>query len=124
MLAGVSSGVVEVASALAQLRSRSGLQGHLERGHLADETVVERAISQECGPIARAYLLPAIPRAVDHSSLGGIDAIIANRLRSVVPGSPLHLALVETIRRLYKLSCQEADRADKQAILASKRGAR
>ena len=123
LLAGVSSGTIEVAAALAQLRSRTGLQGHLERGHLGDETAVERAMSQARGPITLAYLLPSAPRATGHSSLARIDAVIVNRLVSVVPGSPLHLALVEAVRRLYKLSCQEADRADKQAILAAQGGA-
>ena len=122
LLAEVSSGVIEVVVALSQLRSRSGLQGHVERGHLVDEAAVARAMSQARNPITLAYLLPSGPRAIGHSSLVGIEPAISNRLVTVVPGSPLHLALVEAIRRLYKVSCQNADRADKQAILASQRG--
>ncbi len=39
-----------------------------------------------------------------------------NRLRTVVPLSPLHLALVEAVRRQYRAYRQAADRADKEAI--------
>jgi hypothetical protein len=41
------------------------------------------------------------------------------RLRSVAPGSPLQLSLVELVRRQYKTALQAADRADKQALRAA-----
>lgn len=34
----------------------------------------------------------------------------------VQPASPLHLALVEIVRRQYEVACKAADQADKEAI--------
>jgi hypothetical protein len=48
-----------------------------------------------------------------------MEPVIERRLRTVVPGSPLHLTLVEAVRRQYMMAMQAADRADKQAIRAA-----
>ena len=45
--------------------------------------------------------------------------VVVNRLRTVGPASALHLALIEVVRRQYKLAMQNADAADKQAIRAA-----
>ena len=48
-----------------------------------------------------------------------MEPVIENRLRTASPASPLHLTLVEAVRRQYKVAAQAADRADKQAIRAA-----
>ncbi len=45
-----------------------------------------------------------------------IDPVVLGRLRTTAPASPLHLALVEVIRRRYIAVCKEIDRRDKEAI--------
>jgi hypothetical protein len=47
-----------------------------------------------------------------------VEPIILSRLRVVEAASSLHLALVELVRRQYKLAAQAADKADKQAFRA------
>ena len=47
------------------------------------------------------------------------ELVLVNRLRTVAPASALHLALIEVVRRQYKLSMQNADAADKQAVGAA-----
>jgi hypothetical protein len=49
-----------------------------------------------------------------------IEPVVLKRLRSVAPGSPLHLSPVELVRRQYKIAMQAADRADKEALRAAK----
>jgi hypothetical protein len=46
-----------------------------------------------------------------------IEPVIESRLRIVRPASPLHLTLVEAVRRQYRLAAQAADRADKEAVI-------
>jgi hypothetical protein len=120
LLAQSAAGAIPLPSALSQLRSRSGYQGHLERGHLNDPDAVRRALQQARLPMTQAYLLPSVPERADLPAPGTpIEPVIVARLRTVTPGSTLHLALVEAVRRQYKLTCQAADRADKQAIRAA-----
>jgi hypothetical protein len=70
--------------------------------------------------IAQAYLLPLLPETSNlPAPTVPIEPIVLNRLRTVIPASPLHLTLVEAVRRQYKLAAQTADRADKEAIRAA-----
>jgi len=48
-----------------------------------------------------------------------MEPVVLKRLRSVAPGSPLHLALVEVVRRQYMAAMRAADRVDKQANRAA-----
>ncbi len=48
-----------------------------------------------------------------------MEPVVAKRLRTATPASPLHLALIEVVRRQYKQAMQNADAADKQAIRAA-----
>ena len=48
------------------------------------------------------------------------ELVLVNRLRTVAPASALHLALIEVVRRQYKLAMQNADAADKQATRAAR----
>src|SRR5208282_3448603 len=103
--------------ALAALRSRVGFEGHLERGRLKDLDLVGQALRETRLSVTQAYLLPSAPDTLDlQVTAAPIEAVVLARLRTVASGSTLHLALVEVVRRQYKLACQAADRADKQRI--------
>jgi hypothetical protein len=49
-----------------------------------------------------------------------IEPVILSRLRTVLPTSPLHLTLVEALRRQYRLFAQAADRADKKTVSSAR----
>ena len=114
LAAAARAGAVPLASALAQLRSRRGLETHLRGGTVFGASAVEDALARATNPITVALLLPAArdapPPAVS------VEPAIEARLRTALVGSPLHLTLVEAIRRRYKQDAMQADKADKQAI--------
>jgi hypothetical protein len=120
LLAQAEQGRLELAQALAQLRSRRGFESYWQKGHLKDQPSIQEAMRRSQLPITQAYLLPLVP---DLNPLPirtvPIEAVIVNRLRTVAPASALHLALVEAVRRQYKLARQTIDRADKEAIRAA-----
>jgi hypothetical protein len=118
-LARLTAGTLGAAEALAGMRSRRGFDGYLREGHLADPAVVERALSLTRLSITQAYLVPSAPNATPPPPSVPLEPVIAKRLRTERPGSPLHLTLVEAVRRQYKMAAQAADRADKQAIRAA-----
>jgi hypothetical protein len=118
-LAGLSAGTAGVAEALAELRSRRGLEGYLAAGHLGNPAVVEQALSLARLSITQACLLPFAPNATLPIPGVPLEPVIVNRLRTVSPASPLHLTLLEAVRRQYKLAAQAADRADKERIRAA-----
>jgi hypothetical protein len=73
--------------------------------------------------MTQAYLLPSAPAMRDLPvPIVPIEPVVIARLRTVTPGSPLHLALVEAVRRQYKVVCQQADQADKQVVRAAQTG--
>jgi hypothetical protein len=118
LLAQVDSGVRMLPEALSGLRSRSGLEAALQKGFFADAQVVEQALLSTRPSITQAFLLPFAPEAANLPvTTPVIEPVILNRLRTVTPASPLHLALVEAVRRQYRLAAQAADRADKEAII-------
>lgn len=97
-----------MAKALAQLRSRRGLDSYLQGGHLGNAAVVEQALSLSRLSITQAYLLPFAPHTTPPTPGIPLEQVIVNRLRTVSPASPLHLTLVEAVRRQYKLAAQAA----------------
>jgi hypothetical protein len=112
-------GTIDTAAALAGMRSRRGFDSYLQGGHLDNPGAVERALSLTHLSITQAYLLPFAPSATPPPPSVPVEPVIVKRLRSERPGSPLHLTLVEAVRRQYKMAAQAADRADKQAIRAA-----
>ena len=115
----VTTGASPAAQALAQLRSRRGLESFWQGGFLADAAVVQEALSQTHLSITQAILLPCGGAAVVPPIPSvPMEPVVVNRLRTVTPVSALHLALIEVVRRQYKLAMQNADAADKQAIRA------
>lgn len=120
LLAQLEQGRLDLAQALAQLRSRRGFESYWQKGYLADRSSIQDALVQTNLSITQAYLLPLHP---DFPLLPvpsvPIEPVILNRLRTVAPASPLHLVLVEAVRRQYKSSAQAADRANKEAIRAA-----
>jgi hypothetical protein len=119
----VAAGKVELAVALAEMRSRRGFESHFQAGRLKDGDAVARALNLAKQPMAAAFLLPFTPAGTDLQEVTvPIEPVVIQRLRTVNPASPLHLALVEVVRRQYKQACQAADKADKQALRATQAG--
>jgi hypothetical protein len=70
--------------------------------------------------ITQAILLPGVMAGVQPPTpTVPMEQVVVNRLHTVGPGTPMHLALVEVVRRQYKLAMQNADQANKQAIRAA-----
>jgi hypothetical protein len=113
----VSAGKLEKAEALSRLRSRRGFETFFQPGYLTDCSLVRQALAGATLSVTQAYLLPFVPQATDLPTAAvPIEPVVLSRLRTVQPGSNLHLALVEVVRRQYKLFCQAQDKADKEAI--------
>lgn len=116
----VEQGQVLLAQALTQLRSRRGFESYWQKGDLQACAPIQDALMRSQLSITQAYLLPIVPDLNPlPSATVAIEPVIVNRLRTVPPASALHLALVEAVRRQYKLVRQTADRADKEAIRAA-----
>jgi hypothetical protein len=117
LLAQVGGGRMGLAEALAQLRSRTGFETYLQKDLLGERAAVEQALGRTRWPMTVAYLLPSAPGVTTLSgTAGAIEPVILNRLRAEPPGSPLHLALIEAVRRQYRLTMQARHRADKAAL--------
>jgi hypothetical protein len=115
-----TAGAISVDQALARLRSRRGLESFLQAGSLNDSGEVGQALLQTRLSITQAILFPcAGADAAPPTPTVPMEPVVVNRLRTVAPASGLHLALIEVVRRQYKLAMQNADSADKQAIRAA-----
>jgi hypothetical protein len=120
LLAQVAGEATPLGSALAHLRSQRGFARYLEQGLLQNAAEVQQALARSRLPVTQAFLLPFVPDIRDlPAPTVAIEPVILARLRTLTPASPLHLALVEAVRRHYKLALQAADRADKQAVRAA-----
>src|SRR5262245_33811798 len=120
-LAWVKDGLLGVSDALASLRSRVGLEGCLQAGHFSNTAVVSEALQRATHPVTQALLLPFAPASAVAETSPAIEPVVANRLRTVATASPLHLTLVEAVRRQYRVVKQAVDRKDKEAIRAGER---
>ncbi len=121
MLAQAESGGRTLPEALCRIRSRGGFETALQKGRFSDARVVELALGAAGLAITQAFLIPFAATVTDlPATTPAIEAVILSRLRTVVPASPLHLALVEAVRRQYRLFAQAVDRADKEAVRAAR----
>ena len=117
LLAGVRRGEVELAAALTQLRSRAGFGGYLQHGAFADANAISAALAATTNPITQSYLIPFCPQTeLSPASSFAIEPVVLDRLRRLEPGSSLHIALAEVLRRRYILFRKDIDRRDKEAI--------
>lgn len=116
-LARVGSGGMATAEALGRIRSRRGFETALRKDLLADPRLIEEAITAARLSITQAFLLPYVPEMpAIPATTPPIEPVILSKLRTVAPASPLHLALVEIVRRQYRTAAQARDKADKEAI--------
>ena len=116
----VMAGTLPADRALSGVRSRRGLERFLQAGFLKDTAIISSALRQTRLSITQAILLPFVgAEAVPPIPTIPLEPVVVNRLRTVAPASALHLALIEVVRRQYKLAMQNADAADKQAIRAA-----
>jgi hypothetical protein len=113
------TGTIEVADALAQVRSRRGFDTYLAENRFADAETIHTALQRTTNPITQAFLLPWAPAAATLTPVVPIEPLVERKLRVVASASSLHRSLVEVVRRQYKVFCQDRDRADKQAIRAA-----
>jgi hypothetical protein len=111
----------QLISAIANVRSRRGFETLVQRGLLADPSLIRSALAHTRLSISQAYLLPWAP-ATDPLPTSPIEPVVVRRLRTVHPGSNLHLALVEIVRRQYKQVAQLADKVNKETIRAGQAG--
>lgn len=120
LLRQATAGTITVEQALARLRSRRGVESFFQSGLLRDSAVVGQALMQTQLSITQAILLPfAGTEKAPPLSTVPMEPVVASRLRTVAPASPLHLSLIEVVRRQYKLAMQNVDAADKKAIRAA-----
>jgi len=116
-LARVRSDTVPVEEALALLRSQTGLLGYLEAGFLGLQNA-GAALTRTTNPVTQTLLIPFAPNTPVPEPVTPIEPVVQARLRTILPVSPLHLALVEVIRRRYIAFRKEVDRRDKERIRA------
>jgi hypothetical protein len=108
---------VPAPEALGSLRSQAGFLGYLEANILtADNAAMAQA--RTINPVTQAFLIPFAPDAAVGESFMPIEPLVMARLRSTPPASPIHLALVEIVRRRYIAFRKERDRRDKEMIRA------
>jgi hypothetical protein len=117
LLAGLRAGNLAVADALGLLRSQAGFLGYLEAAHLTTENA-ESALTRAVNPVTQSFLIPFAPSTLTAAPVMPIEPVVLGRLRTTPPASPLHLALVEIVRRRYIAFRKELDRRDKEAIRA------
>ena len=119
LLAQIGREEIAVPAALAQLRSRAGFGTYFLNRTLTNGGNVAAALASTHNPVTQAYLTPFAP-LVEFSphSVFPIEPVVLGRLRTLQGGSPLHLSLVEVVRRRYIQFRKDADRRDKEAILA------
>ncbi len=119
-LAHLESGSPQAPEVVSGIRSRRGFETALRKGLFADPRVVEQALAAARLSVTQAFLLPyaAGMTALPETS-PSIEPVILRKLRTVVPASPLHLTLVEIVRRQYRTVAQAADKTDKEAIRRS-----
>jgi hypothetical protein len=116
-LARVRSGLAPTDEALALLRSQTGLLGYLEAGALTAQNA-GAALARTTNPVTQTLLIPFAPDAPAQEPVMPIEAVVLARLRTTPAASPLHLALVEVVRRRYIAFCKDVDRRDKETIRA------
>jgi hypothetical protein len=117
LLAAVRSGSVLAEDALASLRSQTGLLGYLEAGLLTPQNA-GAALSKSTNPVTQTLLIPFAPDATVAERVTPLEPVLMARLRTIAPASPLHLALVEVVRRRYIAFRKDVDRRDKEMIRA------
>jgi hypothetical protein len=116
-----TQGRAMLVDALSQLRSRRGLELFARDGQLSDTTALKEALRQTRLAITQSLLVP-YARGVDFPvATIPMEPVVVSRLRSVEPGSALHFALVEIIRRQHRHARQAADREDKERVHAESR---
>lgn len=120
LLAEATANSTSLTNALGSIRSRRGFESALQQEFLANPKIVEQALQRAPLAITQAFLLPFNPMIGELPLTSpAIEPVIMNHLRSVAAASPLHLTLVEAVRRQYRLAAQAVDKADKERIRRS-----
>jgi hypothetical protein len=115
LLAQLRAGKLAAPDALASLRSQVGFLSCLEASFLTTANAAS-ALERATNPVTHAFLIPFAPDTPTAAPVMPIEPIVLSRLRTTPPAAPLHLALVEIVRRRYIAFRKENDRRDKEAI--------
>jgi hypothetical protein len=92
--------------------------GYSEAGYLTAENA-GAALGATTNPVTQTFLIPFAPSAPASAPVLPIEPVVLARLRTTPTASPLHLALLEVVRRRYIAFRKDADRRDKEMIRAS-----
>ncbi|RIK87648.1 MAG: hypothetical protein DCC67_01620 [Planctomycetota bacterium] len=114
-------GVVE---AVANVRSRRGLERLESSGLLHDEETVSRAIEQCTHPVTFAMLYPLTRSSPSRQLPASFESNIIDVLAKETFNSSRHRGIVEVVRRSYRRQAMEKDRMDKEAKVRALRGLR
>jgi hypothetical protein len=90
------------------------MEAFARQGLLNNTNAVAEALKRSPLAATQALLLPFAPAAELSIPSIPMEPVVSKRLRTVEPGSPLHFALVEIVRRQHRQVCQAADRYDKE----------
>ena len=71
----------------------------MQAGLCAGAGAVGSALASAGHPVCQALLLPFAPTAALSAVVPAIEPVIVTKLRTVTPAGPLHLTLVEAVRR-------------------------
>jgi len=109
---------VRIVTALSKLRSVRGFQRALSMGLFNNHELVRAAGTSSDHPVSYAFLLPLAPGARDPTAFRmPLKQVYVAPFASAKFASPMHLALVEVVRRAYRRWAVAEDQKDKQAHL-------
>lgn len=114
-----ANGIVE---ALANVRTRRGLERLESSGLLNDEDAVGSAIERCTHPVTYAILHPLSRRSTPKQLTAPLDSNALDVLAREPFNSSRHRGVVEVIRRSYRRQAMEKDRLDEEAKVKALRG--
>lgn len=111
-----------ILDALANVRSRRGLERLDAAGLLQDDVAVARACERCTHPATYAMLHPLAPQSTPQRLGTHLDANVLAMLAKEPFNSSRHKGVVEVVRRSYRRQAMEEDRRDKEAKVRALRG--
>lgn len=113
------NGIVE---ALANVRTRRGLERLESSGLLNEAEDVALAIGRCTHPVTYAMLFPLNRQSAPEQLAAPLDGNILDVLAKETFNSSRHKGIVEVVRRSYRRQAMEKDRLDKEAKVRALRG--
>lgn len=111
-----------IVRALANVRSRRGLERLDTSGLLVDSNLIDQAIQQCTHPVTFTMLSPLSPASEAKQLMTTIEPTSLAALRRAPFRASIHLGVVEVVRRSYKRQAMEEDRLDKEKKVRDLKG--